>query len=52
MKHKEKRLEYAGQYQTIFAQEWWKVVFSDEKEFNLEANIFPKENYSSTTIVE
>ena len=26
MKHKEKRLEYAGQYQTMNAKEWQKVV--------------------------
>ena len=34
MKHKEKRLEYACQYQTMSAKEWWKVVFLDKKKFN------------------
>ena len=55
MKHKEKWLEYACQYQIMRAKEWRKVVFSDEKEFNLDssndfqkywyAKIFPEENY-------
>ena len=36
MKHKEKWLEYACQYQTMNAKEWWKVVFLDEKKFNLD----------------
>ena len=36
MKHKEKRLEYARQYQTKNAKESRKVVFSDEKKFNLD----------------
>ena len=31
MKHKEKRLEYARQYQTMISKEWRKVVFSDQK---------------------
>ena len=35
MKHKEKRLEYARQYQTMSAKEWRKAVFSDEKKYNL-----------------
>ena len=37
IKYKEKRLEYARQYQTMNAKEWWKVVFSDEKKFNFDA---------------
>ena len=36
MKHKEKRLEYDRQYQTMSAKEWRKVVFSDEKKFNFD----------------
>ena len=36
MKHKEKQLEYARQYQTMSAKEWRKVVFSNKKEFNLD----------------
>ena len=36
MKHKEKRLEYVRQYQTMSAKEWRKVVFSDENIFNLD----------------
>ena len=36
MEHKEKRLEYARQYQTMSAKEWRKVVFSDEKKFNFD----------------
>ncbi len=36
IKHKEKRLEYARQYQTMSAKEWRKVVFTDEKKFNLD----------------
>ena len=35
MKHKEKWLEYACQYQTMSTKEWWKVVFSDKKKFSL-----------------
>ena len=37
MKHKEKWLEYARQYQIISAKEWRKIVFSDEKKFNLDS---------------
>ena len=36
MKHKEKRLEYTHQYQTMSAKEWRRVVFSDEKKFNFD----------------
>ena len=36
MKHKEKWLEYAHQYQTMSTKEWRKVVFSDEKKFNFD----------------
>ena len=38
MKHKEKRLKYARQYQTMSAKEWSKVVFSDEEKFNLDGS--------------
>ena len=54
MKHQEKRQEYARQYQTMSAKEWRKVVYSDEKKFNLDgpygfqkywhAKSFPEEN--------
>ena len=57
MKHKEKRLVYVRQYQTMSAEEWQKVVFSDENIFNLDgqdgfqrywrAKHFPEENYST-----
>ena len=36
MKQKEKRLEYIRQYQIMSAKECRKVVFSDEKKFNLD----------------
>ena len=36
MKHKEKRLKYARQYQTLSAKEWRKVVSLNEKKFNLD----------------
>ena len=36
MKHKEKRLEYVRQLQTISVKYWRKVVFSDEKKFNFD----------------
>ena len=35
MKYREKLPDYARQYQTISAKEWWDV-FSDEKKFNLD----------------
>ena len=57
MKYKEKSLEYARQCQTMGVKEWWKVVSSDEKKFNLDgldgfqkywhAKHFPEENYST-----
>ena len=57
MKHKEKPLKYARQYQTISAKEWRKVVFSDEKKYYLEgpnrfqkywhAKCFPEDNYTT-----
>ena len=34
MKNKEKRLEYARQYQNMSASEWWKVDFSDENKIH------------------
>ena len=56
MKHQEKQLEYGRQYQTMSVKEWRKVVFSDEKKFNLDipegfqkykrAKNFPEENFS------
>ena len=58
MKHKEKRLEYACQNQTMSAKEWQKVVFSDKKKLYLDgpngfqkfwhAKNFPEENYSTS----
>ena len=43
MKHKMKRLEYARQYQIMTAKECRKVVFLDEKKFNLDgSNVFQK----------
>ena len=57
MKHKEKWLEYAHQYQMMTAKEWWKVVFLDAKKFSLDgpdgfqkylhAKNFPEANYST-----
>ena len=57
VKHKEKQLEYVHQYQTISAKDCRKVVFSDEKKFNLDvpngfqkfwrAKNFLEENYST-----
>ena len=57
MKHKEKRLEYACQYQTMSAKVWQKVVFSDKEKFNLDgpdgfpnywyAKYFREKNYST-----
>ena len=37
MKHKEKQLNYARQYQTMSVKEWRNVVFLDEKKFNLDS---------------
>ena len=36
MKHKEKRLEYPRQYQNMSTKECRKVIFSNEKKFNLD----------------
>ena len=36
MKHKVKRLEYAHQYQTMSTKECRKIVFLDEKKFDLD----------------
>ena len=57
MKHKEKQLKYACQYQTMNARECRKVVFFDKKKFNLDGwdsfqkywhtKNFPEENYST-----
>ena len=57
MKHKEKQLEYACQYQTMSAKEWQKLVFSDKKKFKLDdpdgfqkywhAKKIPEENYTT-----
>ena len=57
MKHKERQLEYARQYQTMSAKKWQKAVLLDEKKFNLggsgsfqkywHAKDFPGENYST-----
>ena len=57
MKHKEKWLKYVHQYQTMSAKEWQKVVFSNEKKFNLDgsdgfqkywhAKNFLEQNYST-----
>ena len=38
MTHKQKRLEYAYQYQIMSAKELRKVVFSDEKKFILDGS--------------
>ena len=38
MKPKENRLQDARQYQTMSAKVWRKVIFSDEKEFNLDGS--------------
>ena len=43
MKLREKPLEYARQYVTISAKEWRKVVFSDDKKFNVDdPDVFQK----------
>ena len=62
MKHKEKRLEYAHQYQTMSAKECRKIVFSDEKKFNLDCpngfqkywhtKNFPEENFQQGIVEE
>ena len=62
MKHREKQLEYARQYQTMSAKEWQKVVFLNKKKFRLDgpngfqkychAKNFPEENYSTRHSVQ
>ena len=46
MKHKEKRLKYVCQHQTMSAKEWRKVVFSDEKKFYFDGPEVPAKIFS------
>ena len=50
MKHKEKRLEYARQYQTMSAKEWRKVVQFRRSRWFLE--VLARKNISRVKITQ